>query len=84
MTSPSSGALEAVERILNRGEAGEVLRQVVDVLHERTGEWFAIAFGSETRASSPGDRPTNHQRHPIVSHGQPVALLVSPYCDPKK
>ena len=77
MTSPSSsGALEAVERILNRGgDAGDVLRQVVEVLHERTGSWVAIAFDSNVRASAGGEKPENHQRHPIVRQGQTVAEL---------
>jgi hypothetical protein len=46
MTSPSSsGALEAVERVLNRGgEPGVVLQQVVDALHARTAAWVGIAF----------------------------------------
>jgi len=77
MTSPSSsGALEAVERILNRGgDADEVLRQVVDVLHERTGSWVAIAVDSHVRASAGGERPEHHQRHPIVWQGRTIAEL---------
>jgi hypothetical protein len=85
MTSPSSsGALEAVERILNRGgNADEVLRQVVDVLHSRTGGWVGIAFDSALRASAGGEMPENHQRHPIVRQGQTVAeLRTSAEADP--
>ena len=40
-----SGALEGVERVLNRGgEADDVLRQVVAILHERLGRYVRISF----------------------------------------
>jgi hypothetical protein len=40
-----SGALEAIERVLNRGgEADDVLRQVVAILHERFGYYLRISF----------------------------------------
>ena len=44
-----SGALEAVDRILNRtGDADDVLREVVAVLVERGGcAWAGIAFVEE-------------------------------------
>jgi len=43
--SAHSGALEAVERVLNRGdEADDVLRQVVAILHERLGRFIRISF----------------------------------------
>jgi hypothetical protein len=75
-SSSSSGALEAVERILNRGgEPDEVLRQVVAALHERTGAWVAIAFASEIGASAGGQKPQDYQRHPIAREGQTVAEL---------
>jgi hypothetical protein len=39
------GALEAVERILNRGgDADDVLRAVVAVVHERLGRFCRISF----------------------------------------
>jgi hypothetical protein len=47
MSTPSTtGALEAIERILNRGgDADDVLRQVVAALHERAGyPWAGISF----------------------------------------
>jgi len=77
MTSPSNaGALDAVERILNRGgEAGDVLQQVVDVLHERTGSWVAIVTDSAIRASSGGETPANRKVHPIALRGKPVGRL---------
>lgn len=43
--SSHSGALEAVERVLNRGgEADDVLRQVVAILHERLDRFVRISF----------------------------------------
>ncbi len=43
--SAHSGALEAVERVLNRGgEADDVLREVVAILHERLGRYVRISF----------------------------------------
>ena len=44
---PYAGALEAVERILNReSEADEVLRQTVDVVHDRIEDyaWVGLSF----------------------------------------
>jgi hypothetical protein len=93
MTSPSSsGALEAVERILNRGgEPDEVLRQVVSALQQRTGARVGIALVAD------GTPPRDTQTHDIVFEGRRVATLwasriaddallarvaviVSPYC----
>jgi accessory colonization factor AcfC len=94
MTSPSSsGALEAVERILNRGgEPDDVLSAVVSTLQERTGARVGIAF-------PPQEAPSEGvQTHAIVWQGEPVATLwtseqaeralfarvaviVSPYCN---
>ena len=46
--SAHAGALEAIERVLNRGgEADEVLRQVVTILHERLGRFVRISFVEE-------------------------------------
>jgi hypothetical protein len=44
--SSASGALEAIDRILNRGgDADDVLRQVVAALHEQAGyDWAGIFF----------------------------------------
>jgi hypothetical protein len=59
--SPHSGALEAVDRILNRGgETGDVLRQVVAVLHERVFTWVGIVFddeGVQRLGPEAGERP---------------------------
>jgi hypothetical protein len=89
MTSSSSaGALEAVERILNRGgEADDVVRQVVDALHERAAAWTGIAFVHEGRVelgpSAGGAKPPDHQRHAIAWKGETVAeLWTSAEADP--
>jgi len=89
MTSPSSsGALEAVERILNRGgEPGDVLSQVVDALHEKTSAWVGIAFAEDDRlelgpSAGASASPAAIQRHPIERQGQTVAeLWTSPDAD---
>ena len=72
MTSPSSsGALEAVERILNRGgEPHDVLSRVVQTLRERTGLRVGIA-----PLDAGHDPPDDAQTHEIVWEGHPVALL---------
>ncbi len=81
MSPSSSGALEAVERILNRGgEPGVVLQQVVDALHARTAAWVGIAFvevngvelGPSAGAAAP---PADAQRHLIERRGHKIAEL---------
>lgn len=65
------GALEAVERILNREpESDEILRQVVDVLHDRFDHysWVGIYFveGDELQLGPwRGPHATDHVRIPI-------------------
>ena len=68
--SSHSGALEAVDRILNRGgDADDVLRDVLQALHERGVSWAAIRFAlSRTlrvafRTAMP---PTASERLPYV------------------
>jgi hypothetical protein len=67
--SAHSGALEAVERVLNRGgEAEEVLRQVVAILNERLGRFVRIGHvqaGDEAATTA----------FPIAFHGNRVADL---------
>jgi len=95
MTSPSSsGALEAVERVLNRGgEPDEVLLAIVAALHERF-PYVAIRLveGDHVAAGPPTDAVTE----PVVFKGSRVAELalatedealvrrlatiISPYC----
>lgn len=82
--SPFSGALEAIDRILNRGgDPDDVLRAVIAVLRERGGfAWAGIAFvesgelrlGPETGEST--DEPASYA---IAFRGDRVAeLQVSP------
>ena len=65
------GALAAIERTLNRGgEADEVLRQVVNVLHERVGHysWVGIYLvEGEELVLGPwrGPEATEHVRIPV-------------------
>jgi L-methionine (R)-S-oxide reductase len=69
--SDYSGALEAVDRILNReSEADEVLRQTVDVLHDRFEHysWVGIYFvEGDDLVLGPwkGPQATEHVRIPI-------------------
>ena len=79
-SSSSSGALEAIERLLNRGgRPEEVRRQVIAALHERGAGWVGIAFvegtGVELGPRAGGVKPDEVQRHPIVWQGRPVAEL---------
>jgi len=79
--SAHAGALEAVDRILNRGgDADDVLRQVVVALHERvdTYSWVGIAFVEEDRlvlGPSSGELPANTSGVPISYEGRQVAEL---------
>lgn len=65
------GALDAVERILNReAESDEIVRQTVEVLHDRIGHysWVGIYFvEGEELALGPWEGPTatEHMRIPI-------------------
>ena len=73
-----SGALEAVERVLNRGgEADDVLRQVVTILHERLGCFVRISFveaDSLVQGPAAGDE-TETTAFPIAFQGRRVADL---------
>jgi GAF domain-containing protein len=65
------GALEAVERILNReAESDDILRQVVDLLHDRFDQynWVGIYFveGDELSLGPwKGPEATEHVRIPV-------------------
>ncbi len=76
--SAHSGALEAVERVLNRGgEADDVLRQVVAILHDRLGRFVRISF-VETDSLVPGPAAgdeTEATAFPIAFQGRRVADL---------
>ena len=73
-----SGALEAIERVLNRGgEADDVLRQVVAILHERLGRYVRISFVEEDRlvpGPAAGDEGST-TAFPIAFQGARVADL---------
>jgi hypothetical protein len=79
--STASGALEAVEEILaGGGDADDVLRQVVAVLHERGGyAWAGLFFleeGSLTlgpEAGTPDE--AGRTRVPVVWQGSEIAQL---------
>jgi hypothetical protein len=79
--TPYSGALEAIDRILNRGgDADDVLRAVVSVLHERTSSvWAGVAFfeGDELVLGPSAGTPDEARRlHlPVIFEGAQVALL---------
>jgi putative methionine-R-sulfoxide reductase with GAF domain len=80
--SSTSGALEAVERILNRGgDADDILRQVVAVLHEKAGyTWAGIFFLEDGElALGPHAGTPNESRRmsvPVTWQGDRVAELV--------
>lgn len=76
-----SGALEAVDRILNRGgDADEVLRQVVAVLYERLEgcSWIGISFvepGELVLGPELGNRAGEKTSVPVSYEGRVVADL---------
>jgi hypothetical protein len=64
-TSAHTGALEAVERVLNRGgDADDILRAVVAILHERLGRFVRISF-VETGSLAPG--PSAGEEAPVTA-----------------
>ena len=76
------GALEAVERVLNRGgDADDVLRDVVRVLPEQvpTVKWAGIFFAERGRlAAGPGSGEPDENgrvRVPVVYRGERVGEL---------
>lgn len=79
------GALDAVERILNRaGEADDVLRDVTAVLHDRAGyAWAAIRFVESDElvlGPSAGDKPETTHSLPVEYDGREIARLeVAPF-----
>jgi hypothetical protein len=76
---PHSGALEAVERLLNRGgEADDVLRQVVAVLHQRLGRFVRVSFverGTLVPGPAAGTEDADTTAFPIRFEGAHVADL---------
>lgn len=79
--SSYSGALEAIDRILNRGgDADNVLRAVVSTLLERSGcEWAGIAFAegdSFVLGPEIGIPDETRRLHlPVIFRGAQVAVL---------
>jgi putative methionine-R-sulfoxide reductase with GAF domain len=73
-----SGTLEAIDRILNRGgDADDVLRDVLNAMHERGIVWAAIRFveeGELVDGPSAGD-PTEAIVVPVVYEGKQVGEL---------
>jgi hypothetical protein len=78
-TGPHSDALEAVERILNRGgEADDVLREVVEILHERLQRPARIRFlddGALVPDPAAGSSPAAVEAFPIHFKSAYVANL---------
>jgi hypothetical protein len=76
--SAHTGALEAVERVLNRGgEADDVLRQVVTILHERLDRYVRISL-VEADGLAPGPAQGEESAttaFPIAFQGSRVADL---------
>jgi hypothetical protein len=70
--SAHSGALEAIDRILNRGGANDdVLRAVVAVLHERLFAWVAVLDAAGRVRADAGVRPAEPSlRAPIGRVGE--------------
>jgi L-methionine (R)-S-oxide reductase len=66
-----SGALEAIDRIVNRGgEADEVLRAVVDVLHDQFDDYswvgiYLVEGDDLVRGQWKGPEATEHVRIPV-------------------
>jgi hypothetical protein len=76
--SANSGALAAVDRIVNRGgDADDVLRDVLAVLHERGIAYAAIRFVEEGElVDGPAvGEPTQSLITPVVYEGKRVGEL---------
>ncbi len=84
--SASAGALDAVDRILNRGgDADDVLRAVVAALVERGGcAWAGILFSEQGELvlgpEAGSQRPAERAQVPVVYAGARVAELVADGC----
>ena len=76
--SAHTGAFEAIEGVLNRGgDADEVLRRVVAILHSRLGRFVRISFvEGERLVPGPAEgEETETTPFPISFQGRPVAQL---------
>jgi hypothetical protein len=80
--SSTNGALEAIDRILNRGgDADDILREVVAALHKEAGyAWAGIYFleGGELALGPQAGTPDESRRTsvPVTWQGDRVAELV--------
>jgi hypothetical protein len=88
MSRPStSGALEEIDRILNRGgDADDILRAVVAALHERAGYvWAGIFFveGDELVLGPAAGAPdeSRRTRTPVRWQGEGIAELATDGAD---
>ena len=76
--SSHGGALEAVERVLNQGgEADDILREVVAILHQRLDRFVRISF-VEDDTLAPGPAAGTEEpgtAFPIAWQGRRVADL---------
>ena len=83
-TNAHRGAVDAVERLLNRGgDADDVLRAVVLALHERLPHlesvWIEFAEGDQRVVGpSTGGGTDNARRYPVRFQGNEVAALAVP------
>lgn len=86
---PYAGALEAVDRIVNREpEPDDVLRQTVAAVHERVGHysWVGISFvedGALAPGPSAGEPGGAKLAVPVVYDGQEIASLEATSADPR-
>ncbi len=86
---PYAGALEAVDRIVNREpEPDDVLRQTVAAVYERVDHysWVGISFveeGSLAPGPSAGERDGTELAVPVVYDGQRIASLQVTSADPR-
>jgi hypothetical protein len=72
------GALDAIDRVLNRGgEPDVVLRDVVTILRERAGyEWVAVQLvAADAPSSVPGDPELERIDVPVRYGSRDVAVL---------
>jgi hypothetical protein len=84
-TDAHRGALDAVERLLNRGgDADDVLREVVRSLHERLPHlervWIEFVEGDQ-RVVGPSEGETEHEQARTFSvrfRGSDIAMIVVP------
>ena len=76
-TAEEAGALDALDRILNRGgDPDGVVRAVVSALHQRGIPYVAIRFpdGGAVAAGTPGGQPASVEVG-VESGGRPVGTL---------